>query len=141
MNIHAVPSRMVTDYWSAVEPMLRKAMRWHPFLDSAGLLYVLLTGFASLVVITEQERIIGAAVLERVTYPTCIVANILAIGGSGLYQHGSELAEYFERWARSHGCNYLSATGRPGWERVTARFGSQRNRIVQVWKSLDAERH
>lgn len=136
MTIERVPSANVIALWPKVGELLGRSLIWHPFLKTVDLLDILLSGFASLIVISEDDGIFGAVVMERVQYPSCAVANIVALAGDGIIKSGTEVEKFMEDWARSHGCRYLSGIGRPGWERMAPLYGGDRQRIVQVWKAI-----
>lgn len=137
--MYDIPREMVTDVWSAVEPMLSKAMKHHPHLDSPGLLKLLVANFAQLMIATEDGRILGAIVMERTAYPDRVVGNVVAFGGEyGVYRkYVNDIAAHCEAWSRKHGCDTIGFVGRPGWTRFALRHGGKQVRLVHAWKSLD----
>jgi hypothetical protein len=138
-KIYDVPREMVTDFWSAVEPMLTKALEHHPHLDPPGLLRLLVSNFAQLFVMTKDGNIVSACVMERVQYPSHVVANVLAFAADyGIFRdHGGEIHERMEAWARERGCDRIGFVGRPGWTRFFVdRIGGESIPLVHAWKSL-----
>jgi hypothetical protein len=138
MKIYPVPNSLVSDLWSAVAPLLDMALERHPFLDSEGLRQSLLADFSSLSIMTEDGEVITALVMERVRYPVNrMVANVLAIGGRGVFKHGDEISAYLEEWARAHQCDTISFIGRPGWTRAALGKGGQVMPLALGWKHVD----
>lgn len=139
MRLYTVQADMVTDLWSVVAPMLEKAMSRHPFMDTNGLLQLLLTGFAALIVMTDEGGITGAVVMSRDRYPPeRFVANIVAVAGKGLLKHTDAVAAHLEAWARAHGCDTIGGVGRPGWTKFVQRLAGHQQPLVQAWKALEA---
>jgi hypothetical protein len=138
-KIYAVPREMVTDFWSAVEPLLTKALEHHPHLDAPGLLRILVGNFAQLFVMTKDGKIVSACVMERVQYPEHVVANVLAFAADyGMFRHHSdEIQQHLEAWARERGCDRIAFVGRPGWTRFfVTRAGGKSVPLVHAWKQL-----
>lgn len=138
-KIYAVPREMVTDLWSAVEPMLTKALEHHPHLDPPGLLQILVANFAQLFVMTKEGKIVAACVIERQQYPSHVVANVVALAADrGVFrQHQDEIVARWEAWARERGCDRIGFVGRPGWTRFFVnRIGGNSVPLVHAWKQL-----
>lgn len=138
-RIYDVPREMVTDFWSAIESMLARALLHHPHMDTDGLLRVLVANFAQLFVITSNGEIQGACVVERVQYPSHVVANVIAFAGNrGIYRkHVDAIAGHVEAWARARKCDRIGFVGRPGWTRFAARVGGKTVPLVHAWKNLE----
>jgi hypothetical protein len=130
---------MVTDFWSAVEPMLAQALEHHPHLDADGVLRLLLAQFGQLFVMTENDGIIAACVMERVQYPSHVVANVIALAGRhGVYRKNMDvITAHLEAWARARGCDRIAFVGRPGWTKFATRKGGQTLPLMHAWKSLE----
>jgi hypothetical protein len=137
-RIYDVPREMVTDFWSAIEPMLSRAMRRNPHMDTAGLLKALVADFARLFVMTEGGKIVAAAVMERVSYPDNVVGNVLALAGEhGIYRnHFDAIEAHLKAWSRARGCNRIAFVGRPGLTRFVRRRGGQLVQLVHAWQDL-----
>lgn len=139
MKMYDIPREMVTDLWSAVEPMLSKAMTHHPHLDAPGLLKLLVSNFAQLIIATEDGRIVAAAVMERTAYPDHVVGNVVALAGeTGVYRkYIDDIVTHLEAWSRKHGCDTIAFVGRPGWTRFALRRGGKQIALVHAWKALE----
>lgn len=137
-RIYDVPREMVTDFWSAVEPMLARALEHNPHLDTAGLLQILVSDFARLFVMTEDGKIVAACVMERVAYPSHVVANVLALGGQyGVYRkHVDEIHAHMRAWAKARKCDRIGFVGRPGWTKWVRRIRGNMLHLVHAWESV-----
>lgn len=138
-KIYDIPREMVTDFWSAVEPMLTKALEHHPHLDSPGLLRILVSNFAQLFVMTKDGSIAASWVMERQQYPSHVVANVIAFSADyGVFRaHGEQIQQHMEAWARDRGCDRIAFVGRPGWTRFfVERAGGHSVPLVHAWKQL-----
>ncbi len=138
MRIYQVPHEMVTDFWSAIEPMLSRAIDLNPHLDMPGVLRHLMAQYAQLFVATDDGEITAVAVMERIQYPSHVVGNILALAGKrGTYRsHLDALSDRMEQWAKEVGCDRIAFVGRPGLERIARRRGGKTLRLVHAWRDL-----
>ena len=138
-KIYDIPREMVSDFWSAVESMLTKALEHHPHLDAPGVLRLLVANFAQLFVMTKEGTIVAACVMERVQYPSHVVANVVAFAGEyGIFrEHDAEIQARMEAWAREKGCDRIAFVGRPGWTRFFVnRVGGKSIPLVHAWKAI-----
>ena len=138
-KIYDIPREMVADFWSAVEVMLTKSLEHHPHLDAPGLLRILVANFAQLFVMTKGGKVVAACVMERQQYPSHVVANVVALAADGgiFREHGAEIQERLEAWARERGCDRIALVGRPGWTRFFVnRAGGASIPLVHAWKQL-----
>jgi hypothetical protein len=138
-KIYDIPREMVSDFWSAVESMLTKALEHHPHLDAPGVLRLLVANFAQLFVMTKGGNVVAACVMERTQYPSHVVANVVAFAGEyGVFrEHGDEIQARLETWARDRGCDRIAFVGRPGWTRFFVnRAGGKSIPLVHAWKTL-----
>lgn len=138
-KIYDIPREMVSDFWSAVEAMLTRALEHHPHLDAPGLLRILVANFAQLFVMTKEGKVVAACVMERQQYPSHVVANVVALSAdSGIFrEHGDEIRQRLEAWARERGCDRIAFVGRPGWTRFFVnRAGGNSIPLVHAWKAL-----
>lgn len=140
LKLHVVPVGLIADLWPGVEPLLSRALKHHPHLDSEGLLTILLAGRADLIVAVEGSRILCAAVMEVMRYPKEWTGNIVALAGErGVYlKHMSTIADYLEAWSRAHGCSKISAMGRRGWLRLAERYGWQTQPYLVGFRALSS---
>lgn len=126
--------------WPQVAPILAPALRYHPFIDLRDLHFLLVTNFAQLITAESTAgELVAAVVIERVRYPSRLVANILAMGaktGRGISLLET-LTEYCEAWSRSRGCDTIALVGRLGWTRVLCRrAGDKHLTLAQCWRRL-----
>lgn len=138
MKLYTVNAALIPDLWPGVEPLLKRALKFHPFMTTDGLLRLLLSGMAALIVAVEDERILCAAVMERTDYPETSVGNVIVLAGErGTYRHHmDEITDYLESWCRAHGCGTISMLGRPGWSKFVGRRGWSIHPYVSAWKAL-----
>lgn len=137
LRIYDVPSEMVTDFWSAVEPMLSRAIDLHPHIDMPGMLQILIRQFAQLIVATLDGQIQAAAIMERVQYPGHTVGNILALAGnSGTAPHMHQLSSHCEQWAKDRGCDRIAFVGRPGLSKIARKRHGNTLTLVHAWRDL-----
>lgn len=143
MKLHTVPGHLVPDLWPAAEPLLARALKFHPFLNTDGLLVLLQDGKAALIVATEDSQVLCAAVMEVVQYPGETVGNVLALAGEqGVYRdHMCAITHYLEEWSKQHHCQKIGMVGRPGWLRFVRREGWETRSCVLASKALHNARH
>lgn len=136
--IHEIPPQLAEGFWPMVEPLLANALRFHPHLSLSGLRHVLVTSMAELVILVENDRIIGAAVMESVKYPSKSVGNIVALGTqTGVWKtHGEAFTEALEQWCKRRGLSTLHMLGRAGWSRFVTRHGWKTQPSLIAWKEL-----
>lgn len=143
LRIYDVPRETVTDFWSAIEPMLAKALKRHPYLTMGGLLWMLTSNMAALILMTDGGKIVGACVMTRDAYPDeggapYYVGNVLAFAGEyGVFhKYIDEIQAHCETWARARGCATIGFVGRPGWTRFVLRKGGHLLPLVHAWRQL-----
>lgn len=140
IELREVAAQAVPAIWPEVAPLLGPALRYHPFLDLHDLHVLLVTSYARLIVVREPGGdVMAAIVIERVRYPSRVVANILALGaqpGRGISLMPA-IADYCEAWSRALGCDTIAVVGRLGWTRVLCkRAGDKSLRLAQCWRRL-----
>lgn len=136
-----VPITLLATSWAAAEPFITAAMRHHPHMDSKDVLTLLLADRAALMVVTGQgDQIVGAYVLESVSYPSKKVAQIIALGGriGAMEQHREEVERHLAYWCRERGITTVSAHGRAGWCRELVRRGWRTQLNTLAWKDYAA---
>ncbi len=137
MRVYEVPTENVTDFWSAVAPMLERAIQHNPHMDMPGLLQTLLANFAQLIVVTNDGDIQAVAVMERHRYPNHVVGNIMLLAGKrGTYKEIDRLFPHFEKWAKARGCDRIGLLGRPGLSRLVKRHGGKSIPLIHAWRDL-----
>lgn len=139
MKIYDVPTHVVPDVWEAAKSYLSSALDYHPFLDSSSLLVLLLSGRGQLM-IGVDGKIVGAAVMERVEYPSgAIVGNIIAMGADpgSSKNYLDQAFEHCEKWCKAHGCDTIGLLGRRGWAKLVTRKGWMVQPGISAWRHLN----
>lgn len=139
MMIDTVPPHLVEDFWPAVEPLLKRSLAYHPFLDVDDLRSVLLMGRATLFVVVDEARIVGTVVMETCDYPKMRVGNVIALAGisDSLTKYGDDVGTYLDTWCRQQGCAKIGMLGRPGWARFVGSHGWQTMPFMAAWKDVN----
>jgi hypothetical protein len=70
----------------------------------------------------------GCLVTEIITYPKKRVLNVF-LGGGDMAQI-LDMQDAVTAWAKAQGCDATTIQGRPGWERVFAKYGWKRTHTV-----------
>lgn len=138
-TLYRVPHHLVQDLWPSIEGYAAKAMQFHPFMESADLLTLLIEWRqATLFVATDAKGVLGFAAAEVVEYPRCRAVNVIAAGGrfGFLPVLAAELRVEIEDWGRENGAWVFSAMGRPGWIRIAERVKGRALLLSAVWKEI-----
>lgn len=139
MTLHEVPIYLAKEIWPGVRDLLARAMKYHAFMDADDVLTIILEGRATLIMVVEDERIIGAVVMEIITFPKLTVGWVMALAGEkGLYRHMDQIMGWLESWSAKRGCTKISELGRPGWAKVAKRRGYEFHPYAQATKTLES---
>ena len=141
--IHAVPAKLVTDIWPAIERFVESAVNRHPFMTADDVLAVILYGNAQLFIDTAAGRIRGFACMEVIQYPRRKVANVFCSGGERGFLSVAvhDLLPVLMAWGREHNADAFAILGgRPGWVRALRNAGFQSAPYVTMWADLDEGR-
>lgn len=139
-KIHQVPTSMIADFWPECAPLLAAALDRHPFLGIDDLRGLLEAGNGTdLFVANVDGRILGAAAIEVVIYPSKRTGNVIALGGSrGFYELAlPQMVDRLEKWCRDNLCSSISMLGRPGWAKFITQRGWHVLPSLAGWKELD----
>lgn len=100
-----------------INALWRSAATWlEPAIKRSGGRYTLPTVYDALKRGDMQLWTVGDAycTTEIANYPALKVLCITHLGGRGMERWIHEIA-HIEDWGRSHGCERVEITGRPGW--------------------------
>jgi len=137
--IHSVPTNLVPDLWPAIEPHVRRALKYHPFMEPDDILESLLLGGLRLFVATKEGGILGFACMEVIQYPRRKVANVLCAGGEQGFLSVAvhDLLPVLKSWAAEQDADTFALTGRPGWVRMLRGFEAIAH--ITLWADLDEQ--
>lgn len=137
MNAYDVPALAVDELWPLAEPLLRDALKLHPYLSEAGLLELLVKDRAQLVLFTHEDRVQVAMIMEVCQYPEHRVGNAMVLGGHrGVMRYMEEVVNHMDQWSRSRGCDMIGFEGRKGWQKFAHRLGGKSRTILTAWRAL-----
>ncbi len=137
MSSYDVPALAIDELWPMAEPLLRDALKWHPYLSEAGLLQLLSEDRAQLVLFTAEDRVQAALVMEVAQYPEHRVGNAMFLGGhKGVMRFIDEIVAHIESWSRARGCDMIALEGRKGWKKVAQRLGGESRPLLAAWRAL-----
>lgn len=138
MTVLEIPRELLEDFWPLISGFLDRALVHHPFLELAGLEQLVKDARATLFVLREGERLIGAFVLEALDYPHVRVGNVVAAGWEGgeFERHAVAVEQHFAAWARALGCRKITMLGRPGWTRFLQREGWHTMPLIASFKDV-----
>lgn len=71
----------------------------------------------------EWGIIHGAAITRILTHKQYKECVIVCTTSEGWFDHGPEILEQLEDFARNMGCKYTSVYGRKGWKRALEKYG------------------
>lgn len=126
MNIYELDADTAHDVWDSLRGWLAEAMSYHPVMDVVDLYHVCMSGRAQVVVVIDEGRVRGAAVIEVVEFPSNRVSNVIALGGERgfLDRYLAPVVRHLTGWSQRRGCDTMMAHGRSGWARALKRFGA-----------------
>ena len=119
--------------WPEIERFAKEALA-HAFDDmtSEEVLGWILSDRLLLLVITVDDRIVGAATLEIVDKLSGRVCHCMTFAGDDLETWESAWMDIWERVAREYGCNQITIKGREGW----GRYARQRLGFSHVYTMM-----
>lgn len=71
----------------------------------------------------ENGKLLAVVLTEIVAWPQGQVLSAFVIGGTDMHKWLPAFDDTLSRYAREHGCKFLSGGGRKGWERVLKPLG------------------
>ena len=134
-SVQVVPVEFIHRLWPEIELFLKDPM------ESGGMDYTLeqmkvylVGGVKSLLVCVEDEKIIGAMVVEFCNMPAHRIAIIVALGGAGLVE--PEVFAQAEQWMRSQGATMCRAWAKDAQARLYRQKAGFTNSMHVVEKLL-----
>lgn len=118
-QIRGIPANLVEHFWQLAEPYVKRA------LDHASgeFLPIDLKNFCKdrvvqLWMISENEKVIGAATTEIVNYPRRRHCRVITISGSRFKEWAGEFDIIICGWAKQQGCQAIEGYVRKGFVSV-----------------------
>jgi len=119
--------------WSEIRPLLLPAFeRSRGTYDAKTALLQLLNNMAQAWTVTQDGRIVAAAMTALHGLPQGKAGHVIALGGSGMTDWMSALHTAFEDFARAEGCTRLTLQGRSGWGRYLLGLGWSSVEVVMM---------
>lgn len=129
--IGGIQKEDIDKVWPLVAPMLAKALEY----DNSGMRLIDLkddieANQKQLWIVADES--IRCAAVTSVTHSMYgrHLARIICLAGDGMDEWLSEILDVIEPWAKSHGCEFIEAVGRKGWERAAKKFGYRHSYTV-----------
>ena len=122
--IRGIPAPMVELFWKFAEPYIKRALD-HTVgeFKPADIKMYCKDRVIQLWLISEGERVIGAATTELITYPQGKHCRVVTLGGSKAVEWMPMLDVVLLEWARQQGCVAMEAFVRKGFVPVLANYG------------------
>lgn len=137
--ISAVPTQMIPEAWPNIKHLLEEALSYSWGFRPGDVYQKLRENRAILWVVEKDMEIVAATVTEIIEYPTCRTLNIWLLAGVKFWEW-QDLVASMEAFARSNGCEWIEATGRPGLQRLLKEMGFNVPRVVCA-KKIDTTTH
>ena len=116
-KIQTLATEYVYQFWPIIGPMLERSVASGVNDCTAEQMKMSLAhGKELLFVVTEDEEIIGAFVVNIINYPNHRVAQTTAMGGKGLFDENT--VKEYEDWCRSQGCTKIRAWAKDAQARL-----------------------
>jgi hypothetical protein len=116
-QLQIVSPNYIHQIWNQIETFFDRAMLAGTDDYNVDQLKMLLVeGKQILIVVVEDEKIIGALAVELINYPNHRVAYTSAIGGKALFDE--DTIKQYEDWARSQGVTKIRAFAKDAQARL-----------------------
>lgn len=116
--------------WNLIAKALEPALE-HSLYDLQAIYDMILEDHAVVWMVTEDYTINGYAVTIMRDWPKGRVFTILLLAGSQI-ERWFPLWSHFEDYAKNYGCDMMTITGRPGWDRVLKSQGFNSKQVVMT---------
>lgn len=118
-QISLVPVEYVDGVWGAVEPYLKKALKYASGKYEPSDVYSLVTDYGyPLWVAFDDEGIKGAVITRFVQYPRKKYLFLEFCGGRDGFSWKAPMLDVLRSWAKDNGCDGIEGAGRAGWRKV-----------------------
>lgn len=116
-RVRPVPAEHVERFWPFAEPYIKRALdkttREYSVEDFKNMCK---TSVLQLWLITEKNRVVGAATIEVLVYPQKKICRVITNAGTNADEWtGQVLLPTLEDWAKKQGCSTLDAYVRKGY--------------------------
>jgi|TARA_A100001201_G_C4079689_1_gene198508 esterase/lipase superfamily enzyme len=142
VNIVSVQPLEVSKYWLLAEFMVSEALKYSGgYADSKHIYDQLLTDQMQLFIMfgndeTEHNKVFGIAVTRVGAMPNFNQLEIIICTGQRRDIWEDKFVSTITNFARQNDCKRLCIWARPGWERVSKKWGWKKQH-VQLVKELD----
>ena len=125
MEVRMIGGEELTDRWYLIKNMVEKSLVHGTGDISAYDLYIECLQAVSQCWIREDEfgTIHGVAMTRVLTHKQYKECVIVCTTSEGWFDHGPEILNLLEDFARNMGCKYTSVYGRKGWARALKKYG------------------
>lgn len=134
--VGGVMSHQIDKVWSAVTPWLMSVPQEDFTLEDMRLMFETCRAQLWIVQNVDHEvkevEIIGVFATEILIFPQKKIVRIIWAGGREINTWIGAASNLVSQWALRQGCHGLELQGRPGWERLLAKYlpGSVKTSIV-----------
>lgn len=135
--IQCVHKDSVHHVWSDVRPLLEKAVEHSCGECGIQDIYQKIEdGKMGLIIISDDNNIIAAAVVEFMNYPQITSLRVAFLGGKKMADWLGDLIEFLDKWASENNMARIELMGRDGWVKVLERYGYKKQYTFMT-KELD----
>lgn len=138
-DIMIADQRSLQALWLEIEPFINTALKagTRDFTTEDVWDHLMKDEMRALVIIDDNDVIVGCVILELVDYPKLRACHIVALGGKNLKQW-IHLLPFVEKVAKAEGAQRMEFIGREGWQRVEALTQQGYKKMgVLIHKSLE----
>jgi hypothetical protein len=112
--------------WPTIEPILKRATDCTRGYEPIDVLSLAMIGRMGVILVTEDDRIVGVAVTEVRQYPRCRVLEVPFVAGNGLKRWHQKLLDFIDAAAVGAECSDIMGFFRKGW----VKFGFELDGVI-----------
>lgn len=137
MKVRMLGGEELAERWHLIKSYVERSLVHGSGDISAHDLFIECLGSISQCWVREDEwgTIHGVAVTRILTHRQYKECVIVCTTSEGWFEHGPEILELLEDFARGVGCKYTSVYGRRGWARALKKYGYEEP-FVTLMKEL-----